>query len=731
MRIAFVIASIFLTIYGIFFYTAEEVKDNRIKIALAQEVVTLKTYYEVTIKYGVQDAKIIQASLDSSKQAERIFNEAQLPTISKQRQSELRDELYDFLLPMYDSMHARGGLQFQCAFPDNTSFLRMHDPDVFGDDLSKIRYSFPTVNRTKKTVEGFEQGRVTNGFGYVFPYFDKHGKHIGAVEISLDSSVIQQNLIDTSGVYSHFLIKKDTFTKDILESKDTAHEYVPSIESDEYMLSMTKHIKKEELAKKRIELILPIQDEIKVNMASGIPFASYIVLDDTAVIIAFLPILDTRQKNIVAYFVSYTESHNIYGAYRDYRQFQVLLIASLLFLFYFIYSNTIHRKELSTQIEVAEKASKAKSEFLANMSHEIRTPLNAMLGFIELLKEEKIDPKPLEYINIIDSSSKSLLGIIEDILDSSKIESGKLAIDKIDFNTREESKMITILFDAKVTQQDIRLILNIHDRVPVAINSDLLRLKQIIANLIGNSIKFTQKGKNITVDIDYVDSRLSISVKDEGKGISPDKLSHIFKAFSQEDDSTTRKYGGTGLGLTISSELVRLLGGELKVKSEVGVGSEFYFSIPADVGVEQINTKEDEKDITFDGKRLLLVEDNKANQMFMKVMLKKLKIEFDIANDGLEAIEAFKINTYDIILMDENMPNLNGIEATKQILEIEKEEKFVHTPIIALTANALKGDKEKFLNAGLDEYLTKPISKESLSHALITFINKETMSKRR
>jgi len=703
---------------------AENIKDSRVNIALAQEVKILKTYYDLTIKYSVQDAKIIQASLDSSKQAERIFKEAQFA--SKDRQTVLRKELYDFLLPMYNSMHIRGGLQFQCAFTDNTSFLRMHDPDVYGDDLSKLRYSFPEVNKSQKTVQGFEQGLVTNGFGYVFPYFDRQGKHIGAVEISLDSSVIQQNLFDTNGVYSHILIKKSTFTKEVLKNKDSAHSYILSIESEDYMLSITKHIKDQDLKYKKSKIIAPIQNEINKNIALKKPFASYVVLNDTAVVVAFLPILDSRQQEVVAYLVSYTNNHNIYNAFKDYKQFQLFLVISLLFLFYFIYSNSAHKIELSKQIIVARHASKAKSEFLANMSHEIRTPLNAMLGFIELLKEENLEKAPLKYVNIIDSSSKSLLNIVEDILDSSKIESGKLAIEKIDFNIRDELTIVVLLFDAKVKEKNITITLNIDKKVPNIINTDLLRLKQIIINLIGNAIKFTVSGEHIIIIVNQKENGLlDVCIKDEGKGISSDKLSHIFEAFSQEDNSTTRKYGGTGLGLTISSQLVTLLGGTLKVNSTVGIGSEFYFSIPITLGAKQEKTLTNDAIVTFEGKKLLLVEDNIANQLFMQIIFKKLKVAFTIANDGLQAVEAFKTATYDLILMDENMPNLNGIEATKQILAIERKDNLVHTPIIALTANALKGDRERFIEAGLDEYLTKPINKKTLINTLNRFINKK------
>jgi signal transduction histidine kinase/CheY-like chemotaxis protein len=384
--------------------------------------------------------------------------------------------------------------------------------------------------------------------------------------------------------------------------------------------------------------------------------------------------------------------------------------------------SVLKNKELKEAEKKAVLSAKAKSEFLANMSHEIRTPLNAILGFIDILKEESVGRKSSEYVDIIKNSSTLLLKIIEDILDFSKIESGKLDIDKIDFNTKAEFEVIIHLFQAKSSQKNISLVLNLDKNIPQIINTDPLRVKQVISNLLSNAVKFTSDSKTIIVDISYDNKFLNVSVKDEGIGISEDKLTHIFEAFGQEDSSTTRKYGGTGLGLSISSELVKLLGGELKVKSKVGVGSEFYFSILVGVGKELKIEDYNIEQINFKNRKILLVEDNKANQMYMKVLFKKMNLEFNIANDGLEAIEAFKENKYDLILMDENMPNLNGMEATKRILSIEKEQSLKHTPIVALTANSLKGDREKFLKAGLDEYLTKPIDKKKLREVLGSFL---------
>ncbi len=387
-------------------------------------------------------------------------------------------------------------------------------------------------------------------------------------------------------------------------------------------------------------------------------------------------------------------------------------------------------KKVQKMVEESQKANVAKSEFLANMSHEIRTPLNAILGFIDLLREKEDDKEKLSYLQTIHSSSYTLLGIINDILDFSKIESGNLTIDKTDFNVEDEFKSVVDLFRAKASEKSINLTLKMDPNLPSALYGDPLRIKQIIANLLSNAIKFTPRNGKVELSISYKNKKLHVKVKDTGIGIEKSKQADIFKAFSQAESSTTRKYGGTGLGLAISSKLVSLMGGELKLESEPGKGSTFYFDIDIGVGKYQREAKIKEQDIeAMKGKKVLLVEDNKANQMFMSLLLKKLNMNFKIANDGIEAVEAFKNDKFDIILMDENMPNLNGIEATKQILEIEQKEKRTHTPIIALTANALKGDREKFLEAGMDEYLTKPVNKERLVEKMSLFLyDRESVS---
>jgi len=383
--------------------------------------------------------------------------------------------------------------------------------------------------------------------------------------------------------------------------------------------------------------------------------------------------------------------------------------------------------QLQEKVIELEKVTQAKSDFLANMSHEIRTPLNAITGFIDIIRENEQNKKNIEHLDIVKSSSNLLLNIINDILDISKIESGQLEIEYIDFDLKKLIKEINLLFYQKTKEKNIHQKIHYDINAPEFINGDPVRFKQVALNLISNAIKFTPEGGDIRISLHYdkKENAIVFELKDSGIGIDEKNIEKIFKPFSQEDSSTTRKFGGTGLGLTISSNLVKLMGGELKVKSKLGVGSTFYFSLPIKKNIKNIaTTKHYKNDVKFSGK-ILVVEDNKPNQMFMNVLLKKLELTNDIANDGVEAIEMFKNNQYDLILMDENMPNMNGIEATKHILQHESQNLLKHTPIIALTANALKGDRERFLNAGMDEYLTKPVNKKRLIEIFGRFLNEK------
>ena len=373
---------------------------------------------------------------------------------------------------------------------------------------------------------------------------------------------------------------------------------------------------------------------------------------------------------------------------------------------------------LEKKTEELKRAQEVKSRFLANMSHEIRTPLNAILGFIQLLQKKELDEESKKYIDVIADSSQSLLSVLNDILDLSKIEAGKLNIEKIEFEPTKEFKNIIELFKVKADEKNIKLVCSFN--TPYYIKSDPVRIKQVLLNLLSNAIKFTPENKKIYVNIEIKENKLCISVKDEGIGIPKDKIDKIFEPFTQADDSTTRKFGGTGLGLSISSQIIKLLGGELKVKSQENKGSEFYVEIPIEIVDKKKQTKNIIENKEVSGK-ILIVEDNPANQMFLKVILDKLNLKHKTAYNGKEAVEIYQKENFDLILMDENMPIMNGIEATKKIRELEKETN-KHIPIIAVTANALTGDKERFLEAGFDDYIPKPVDIKLLKEVMGKFL---------
>jgi len=388
------------------------------------------------------------------------------------------------------------------------------------------------------------------------------------------------------------------------------------------------------------------------------------------------------------------------------------------------YSEMLSRslKELKISKIESNRAVKSKSSFLANMSHEIRTPLNAITGFIALLMDEEEDTRKLKYLSTIKSASHSLLHTINDILDFTKIESGKLSIDKVDFYPYKEISTLLELFQLRASEKYIDLKLDYNPNIPEILHSDILRIKQVIGNLLSNAIKFTPNSGEITLSLTHNNGIFSVSVTDNGIGVPDDKLEHIFNSFEQADDSTVREYGGSGLGLSISSQLIGMLDGTLAVESKEREGSKFYFDIPVNEG-HYVFTEDNLLTLDFILKgHILIVEDVVANQMFIELVMQKEGLSYDLANDGVEAVEKFEKNSYDLILMDENMPRLNGRGATEQIRAIENTKGFKATPIIALTANALVGDKEKFLNAGMDDYLSKPVEPNKLKAMLALYL---------
>ena len=382
---------------------------------------------------------------------------------------------------------------------------------------------------------------------------------------------------------------------------------------------------------------------------------------------------------------------------------------------YAITHNIVLAEELKEKVVEANSANQAKSDFLSVMSHEIRTPLNAIMGFVQILLKKEKETTKIKYLNTIHQSSKVLTNVINDILDISKIESGNLVLESVEFNAKEEFETLFFLYEQNAKEKNVLLLNSIDKNIPDYLYTDILRLKQILSNLLSNAIKFTPEGKNIELRISFnaQTSCLHFAITDEGIGIAQENIEQITYAFTQADSSTARKYGGTGLGLSIVTKLLTLFETELEIHSKLGEGSRFEFTLPVKVSTKKIQVKQEEESFNFTNKKVLVAEDNKTNQMLIRILLEELDLEVTMADDGVIAEDIYKRSHFDLVLMDINMPNKNGLESLNAIREYEKE-KDTYTPIIALTANSVSGDAEKYKREGFNDYLAKPIDDKKL-----------------
>jgi signal transduction histidine kinase/ActR/RegA family two-component response regulator len=398
----------------------------------------------------------------------------------------------------------------------------------------------------------------------------------------------------------------------------------------------------------------------------------------------------------------------------------------------------IYNKMLNEALEKATAASKAKSEFLSNMSHEMRTPLNAIIGMTMVGKgTEELERKNYA-LDKIEDASTHLLGVINDVLDISKIEANKFELSPVEFNFEKMLQRVLNVVHFRTEEKSQKISINIDKSIPKFLIGDDQRITQVITNLLGNAVKFTPDNGTIVLDASFLREEeglctIQISVKDSGIGISPEQLSRLFTSFHQAESSTVRKYGGTGLGLAISKKIVEMMGGEINVESEINKGSSFTFTIQVERGCEKTQCNEEQQESgtsqdvegLFNGHRILLVEDMEINREILQTILEPTGLVIDYAENGVQAVNIFKEKPkkYEMIFMDVQMPEMDGYDATRSIRDTEtKLPSTQRIPIVAMTANVFKEDIERCINAGMDDHIGKPVDYEIVIDKLKTYL---------
>jgi len=572
---------LFIISFGIFYYIHILDRENRINLELTNKLHDLKIHYSLTLDYFYTDAQSLQQKvLNDSKIINLVANSYNK---SLKEQAVNRKQLYNYLLPFYKRIQTRGILQFQFMFLDNTTFLRMHKPQKFGDDLTDIRYSYKYTNETKKVSFGFEQGRTVHGIRYVFPLFDKNQNHIGAAEVALSTKYMQERLITSNKIHTHYIVNKKIFEVKAWEEPGMVTKYIQSVEHDDYMYTITSHLNKK-LREKEKKYIKGIKKQINQKIKTNKPFSVYAPTDDGVKVISFFPIKNIKDKKVVAYIVSHTNNPIIKSILQDSKIILIMTFLLLIIFFYFIYHILNHREILKKEVDKKtkelrilnqnlekrvqkelEKNKKAQEqiyksekmaalgEMIGNIAHQWRQPLSVISTAISGLKIEQeygklTEDKINNAYHVINENAQYLSKTIDDFRDFIKENRVKKK-----FLLNETFNSFFHLIEGSIKNHNLNVIFDIKEEI--SIDGYPNELTQCFLNIFNNAkdAQLNQdKNRFIYICASTTQKNVIISFKDNGGGISQDILPRIFEPYF----TTKHKSQGTGLGLSITYNLI-------------------------------------------------------------------------------------------------------------------------------------------------------------------------------
>ncbi len=622
MKLKIIVFSLFIFSYATLFLVTTQNKSDRIDLILQNHISLLKTHYKITKDYFVTDAQSIQSKFLEDKRVANILQKVQNSTIEEK--AILRKELYKFLLPLFKRLQQRGVNQLHIVLPNNISFLRMHQPNKFGDDLTNIRYTFKYANEMKKSIYGFEQGRSSHAFRYTFPYL-YNNKHLGAIDLSLSSDSLQDKLQNINNIHSHFLVNKNIFIQKVWESSNLMHRYIQSIEHQDYMFALNKFHNKEKLKNTKKNIITPLREEINSKINSKKPFVVYKQYKNNMNVVTFLPIHNVRENQGVAYLVSYTKDPYIYDIYRSYSIINIVLFIGMAFLCYFIYKNLNYKNELEEEVEEKTKdlqkittdlkdlnenleqkivieVEKSKSmekklfqsekmasmgEMIGNIAHQWRQPLSVISTGSTGMQMQKqygilTDESFNETCDAINKNAQYLSKTIDDFKNYIKGDREKTL-----FNLEDEIHSFIHLVEGSIKKHNIQVVLELDSSIKIdGYENELI---QCFVNIFNNAKDVLVENRESDERVLFITTlqaseNVIIKIRDNGGGIP---LSIIYKIF-EPYFTTKHQSQGTGLGLHMTYNLiVDGMGGTIEAKNinfdfqnKVYKGAEFIVTLP-------------------------------------------------------------------------------------------------------------------------------------------------------